>query len=133
MFIVLKFFLYDCVKLFEGFYSPCCEKHFCLNCLYFGQDLLDWHDKLLYRDYEIVIQIMSNWQIEPVMNGEIHVHWDIVCIELWAMNYAITQLEDLWRTTSFCATSIMMGSTVGIRQSNHFEAWRVKMILKTIK
>ena len=40
----------------------------------------------------MVIQIMSKWQIEPVMNGEIHVYWDIVCIELWAMNYAITQL-----------------------------------------
>ena len=29
----------------------------------------------------MVIQIVSNWQIEPVMNGEIHVYWD-VCIEL---------------------------------------------------
>ena len=37
--------------------------------------------KLLHWDYEIVIQIKSKWQIEPVMNGEIHVYWD-VCIEL---------------------------------------------------
>jgi len=47
--------------------------------------------KLLYWDYEIMIQIMSMRQIKPVMNGEIHVYWD-VCIELWAMNRAITQL-----------------------------------------
>ena len=43
--------------------------------MYFGQDLLDWHDKLLYWDYEIVIQIVSKWKIEPVMNGEILVYW----------------------------------------------------------
>ena len=79
MFIVLKFFLYNCVIFF---YSPCCAKHFCLNCLYFGQDLLDWHDKLLYWYYEIVIQIVSKWQIESLMNGEIHAYWVVVCIEL---------------------------------------------------
>jgi len=62
-------------KIVEVFYSSCCEKHFCINCLYFGQDLLDWHDKLLYWDYEIVIQIVSKWKIEPVMNGEILVYW----------------------------------------------------------
>ena len=45
--------------------------------------------KFLYWDYEIVIQIMSEWQIEPVMNGEIDVYWD-VCIELWAMNCVVT-------------------------------------------
>ena len=58
--------------------------------MYFGQDLLDWHDKLLYWDYEIVIQIVSKWQIEPMMNGEIRVDWDVVCIEI--MNCDITQL-----------------------------------------
>ena len=30
--------------------------------------------KLLYWDYEIGIQIVSMWQIKPVMNGEIHVY-----------------------------------------------------------
>jgi len=48
--------------------------------------------KLLYWDYEMVIQIVSKWQVEPKMNGEIHVYWDVVCIELWAINYVITQL-----------------------------------------
>ena len=38
--------------------------------------------ELLYWDYEMVIQIVSKWQIEPMMNGEIHVYWDVVCIEL---------------------------------------------------
>ena len=47
--------------------------------------------KFLYWYYEMVIQIVSKWQIEPVMNGEIHVYWD-VCIKLWVMNCAITQL-----------------------------------------
>ena len=35
MVIVLKFFLYDYVKLFEGFYSPWIEKYFCIICLCF--------------------------------------------------------------------------------------------------
>ena len=33
--------------------------------------------KLLYWEYEIVIQIMSMWQIELVINGEIHVYWNV--------------------------------------------------------
>ena len=104
-------------EIFWGVLLPCCERHFCLNYLYFGQDFLDWHDKLLYWDYEIVIQIVSKWQIKPVMNGEIHVYWDFVCIELWVMNCAITQMEDPLGATSFYRMSIMMGSTVG--------TWRV--------
>jgi len=40
----------------------------------------------------MVIQIVSKWQIELVMNGEIHVYWDIVCIELRIIYRAITQL-----------------------------------------
>ena len=37
--------------------------------------------KLLYWDYEIGIQIVSMWQIKPVMNGEIHVY-QVVSYEL---------------------------------------------------
>ena len=32
--------------------------------------------KLLYWNYEMVIQTVSKWQVEPVMNGEIHMYWD---------------------------------------------------------
>ena len=34
----------------------------------------------------MVIQIVSKWQIEPVINGEIRVYWDVIYIlscELW--------------------------------------------------
>ena len=34
-------FWYGYVKLFKGFYSACCEKHFCIIHFCFGQDLLD--------------------------------------------------------------------------------------------
>ena len=34
--------------------SPYCENHFCIICLCFGQDLLDYRDKLLYWDHAIV-------------------------------------------------------------------------------
>jgi len=40
----------------------------------------------------MVIQIVSKWQIKPVMNGEIHVYWDVVYTELWVMNCEITKL-----------------------------------------
>ena len=41
----------------------------------------------------MMIQIVSKWQIEPVMNGEIHVCWDVVCIVSYELcNHTIVRL-----------------------------------------
>ena len=42
--------------------------------------------KLLYWDYEIVIQIVSMWQIKPMMNGQINVYWCVLLsCKLWTV------------------------------------------------
>jgi len=47
---------------------------------------------MLLWDYNIVVEIEYKCKVEHVLICGIHVYWDIVYIELWAMYYAITQL-----------------------------------------
>ena len=78
----------------------------------------------------MMIQIVSKWWIEHVMNDGIHVYWDVYCVVSYKLCNHTTVRH--FKGEEFCATSIMMWSIMGTRRVWSQARW-VKMILKIIE
>jgi len=62
----------------------------------------------------MMIQIVSMWWIEHVMNDEIHVYWDVYYVVSYELCNHTTIIP--FKGDEFCATSIVIGSIVGTRR-----------------
>jgi len=62
----------------------------------------------------MMIQIMSMWCIEHVMNDEIHLYWDVYCVVSYELCNHTT--ERPFKGDEFCAMSIVMRSIMGTRR-----------------
>jgi len=65
----------------------------------------------------MMIQILSMWWIEHVMNDGIHVYWDVYCVVSYELCNHTTVRP--FKGDEFCATSIVMGSIVEPDEFNH--------------